>query len=59
MTQKELSAEEAILQKKSEKGPFPIFSEAKRGWGGGGSVHTSYTGVSGVTEPGSAIGDVI
>ena len=56
MTQKELSAEEAILQKKSEKGPFPIFSEAKRG---GGSVHTSYTGVSGVTEPGSAIGDVI
>ena len=36
MTQKELSAEEAILQKKSEKGPFPIFSEAKRGWGGGG-----------------------
>ena len=58
MTQKELSAEEAILQKKSEKGPFPIFSEAKRGRGGG-SVHTSYTGVSGVTEPGSAIGDVI
>ena len=35
MTQKELSAEEAILQKKSEKGPFPIFSEAKRGRGGG------------------------
>ena len=57
MTQKELSAEEAILQKKSEKGPFPIF--LRRSGGGGGSVHTSYTGVSGVTEPGSAIGDVI